>query len=117
MLARASEVCEMLDNYGIDAQIIELPTIYPLCSSAILAAAKKNGAAAVIEDNIKSGGLGEHIGALLIENGIKCSFKSFAYPLVPIEHGSVDELDTKYELDAKSITDTIRNMITNIGER
>lgn len=111
MLVRAAEVSDILSGSGIDAEIIELPTVYPLCNSAILAAVKKTGAAAVIEDNIKSGGLGEHIAAVLLENGIKCKFRSFAYPLSPIEHGTVDELDRKYGLDAKSISETITDMI------
>lgn len=111
MLARAAEVSELLSTSGIDAEIIELPTVYPLCSSSILAAVKKTGAAAVIEDNIKSGGLGEHIAELLLENGIRCSFNGFAYPLVPIEHGTTDELDAKYGLDADSIAKKIAEMI------
>lgn len=111
MLVRAAEVSELLSTSGIDAEIIELPTVYPLCSSSILAAVKKTGAAAVIEDNIKSGGLGEHIAELLLENGIRCSFNGFAYPLVPIEHGTTDELDAKYGLDADSIAKKIAEMI------
>ena len=43
------------------------------------------------------------IGTLLEENHIDCKFKIFAFPDQPITHGSIDELDKLYGLDAKTI--------------
>ena len=45
------------------------------------------------------------------DKGIKCAFKSFGFPSVPIEHGTVDELDKKYGTDAQTIADTIIRMV------
>ncbi|MGN0162614.1 MAG: 1-deoxy-D-xylulose-5-phosphate synthase [Candidatus Ornithomonoglobus sp.] len=103
MVYTAEEVVSLLMESNIDAEVIELPTVYPLCESAILASAMKTGNVVTIEDNIKSGGMGEHIAEALISRNVQCRFKAFAFPNEPIVHGTVDELDKKYGMDAQTI--------------
>lgn len=105
MLITAENTAERLAQNGIEAEIIELPTVYPLCESAILATAMKTNAVITIEDNILSGGLGEHIASLLISKNVHCYFKSFAFPNEPIIHGTVEQLDKHYNMDAACIAD------------
>lgn len=107
MLVTAKNVKKLLTEHNIDCEIVELPTVYPLCESAILASALKTKAVVTIEDNIRSGGLGEHIAALLMSHGVNGYFKIFAFPNEPIAHGTVDELDKKYGMDAQSIANSI----------
>lgn len=114
MLKRAEEVEELLREQNIDAEIVELPTVCPINSAAVISTALKTKAVYTIEDNIKSGGMGEHIASILLEAGVNCTFKAFALPSVPIVHGTVDELDKLYGLDAKTIAAAI---INKSGER
>ncbi len=107
MVYTAENVVRLLKENNIDAEVIELPTVYPLCESAILASAMKTGNVVTIEDNIKSGGMGEHIAEALLGRNVQCRFKAFAFPNEPIVHGSVDELDKKYGMDAQSIAGSI----------
>ncbi len=111
MVRRAAEAERILRSHGISAEITEVPTAHPLNEAAIIAAAMKTGTVITIEDNVLSGGFGEHIAALLMDKGIKCAFKSFGFPSVPIEHGTVDELDKKYGTDAQTIADTMIRMV------
>lgn len=111
MLLRAAEAEKILKCYGISAEITEVPTAHPINSAAIIAAAMKTGCVVTIEDNVRSGGFGEHIADILAENNVHCGFKAFGFPLTPIEHGSVDELDKKYGMDADTIAKTIIKMI------
>lgn len=104
MVRRAQEVASLL---GKSVHILALPTIKPLDEAAIIGAAMKTGYVVTIEDNVKTGGMGSMIGALLKEKNVECKFKIFAFPDKPITHGSIDELDKLCGMDAQSIADKI----------
>lgn len=106
MVKRAQEVSSIL---GKSAEIIALPTIKPLDEAAVISSAMKTGYVITIEDNVKIGGMGSMIGTLLKEKQIDCKFKIFAFPDKAITHGTVDELDKLYGLDAVTIVSKIRS--------
>lgn len=103
MVARAAEVYSILKSDGITCDIISLPTIKPLDEAAVIATAMKTGNVITIEDNVKIGGIGSIIAQLLLEKQVSCRFKSFAFPDEIITHGSVDELDKLYGINAAAI--------------
>lgn len=104
MVKRAEEVAKLTTK---SVEILAMPTIKPLDTKSIIESAKKTGSVITIEDNVKIGGMGSMIGTLLEENHIDCKFKIFAFPDQPITHGSIDELDKLYGLDAKTIASKI----------
>jgi 1-deoxy-D-xylulose-5-phosphate synthase len=104
MVKRAQEVARIA---GKSVEIIALPTIKPLDEAAVLSSAMKTGNVITIEDNVKTGGMGSMIATLLKEKQVECKFKIFAFPDTPITHGSIDELDKLYGLDAASIASKI----------
>ncbi len=104
MVKRAQEASSLTDK---SVEIIALPTIKPLDEAALLASAMKTGNVITIEDNVKIGGMGSMIATLLEEKNVKCKFRIFAFPDTPVTHGSVDELDKLYGLDAKTIASKI----------
>ena len=114
MLKRAEEVSEILDEFGISAEITEFATVCPVNEASAIESASKTGFVITIEDNIKSGGFGEHIAEILLSNGINCKFKCFAFPREPITHGSTAELDKKYGLDAQSISNYILEELKDV---
>ncbi len=107
MVKRAFEVSDILEKNKINCDITELPTICPMDSKAITATALKTKFVITIEDNIKSGGMGEHIAEILLSENIQCRFNAFAFPNEPIVHGTVDELDRRYGVDADTISQYI----------
>lgn len=116
MVKRAAETENILKCSGIDAEITEVPTVFPLNEPELVASAMKTGFVVTIEDNVLSGGFGEHIAALLLKNDVHCIFRSFGFPSQPIEHGSIDELDKKYGVDAQTIADTITKTVRKIRD-
>lgn len=104
MVKRAQEVCAIINK---SAEMIALPTIKPLDETAIITSAKKTGNVITIEDNVKIGGMGSMIATLLKEKDIKCKMNIFAFPDCPVTHGSIDELDKLYGLDADTIASKI----------
>ena len=113
MVATAENVANALSKSNITAELIELPTVYPLNESAVIAAAMKTGFVITLEDNIKSGGFGEHIAETILSHNVSCKFKIFALPQEPIVHGTVKELDEKYGIDYQSITEYIKKELNN----
>ena len=107
MLKRAEEVSDILKAHNISCEIIELPTLSPLDKEFIKNTANKTKFVITIEDNIKSGGMGEHIAEILMSSNIQCRFKIFAFPNQPIAHGTITQLDKKYGIDAESISDYV----------
>lgn len=107
MVKRAQEAAVILQRRKISCEILALPTIKPLDEAAVLAAAMKTGRVITIEDNVKIGGMGSRIASLLLEKNVKCTIRILAFPDTPITHGSVDELDRLYGLDAASIADSV----------
>ena len=113
MVKRAEEIYDILSMHGIDATIIEIPTVHPLNRASILKESVDSKHIITIEDNIKSGGMGEHIAEILLSGNIHATFKAFGLPLEPIVHGTVAELDKKYGLDAETIAEYIIEEIKN----
>jgi transketolase len=101
---------EMLAEKGIDAEIINIHTIKPLDSAAILASVKKTGCVVSAEEHNILGGLGESIAHVLASNfpapqefvGTKDTFG---------ESGTPDQLMEKYGLKAKNIVEAAMAVI------
>jgi pyruvate dehydrogenase E1 component beta subunit len=62
---------------GIDAEIIDLRTLYPLDEKTILDSVKKTGRVLIVHEASKTGGLGAEIAALIAE-------KAYAYLKAPV---------------------------------
>lgn len=101
---KALEACEILEEKGVSAEIINIHTIKPLDEDAIVESVKKTGAAVSAEEHFRNGGLGDSIAQTLVRN----------YP-VPMEmvavddefgeSGKPDELLSKYHLDTQDIVE------------
>lgn len=67
MVCEAVNAGDLLEEMGIDAEIINMSTIKPLDEECILSSAKKTGKVITVEEHSIIGGLGEAVGALLAE--------------------------------------------------
>ena len=64
----------------------------------------------VIEDGVKSGGMGEKIASIVAKEGISTKLCLCAFPDKPVVQGSIDELDREYGLDAEAIASKINSL-------
>ena len=62
----ALQAAEELEKQGISAEVIDIHTIKPLDTEAVLASAAKTGAVVTAEEHLIAGGLGELIAGVLI---------------------------------------------------
>ncbi len=93
---------EMLQKINISAEIINIHTIKPIDSEAIIQSAKKTGIVITAEEAQISGGLGGAIAEVLAANHpVKIGFIGIADKFG--ESGDPEELMKKYGLDSKAI--------------
>lgn len=94
-----------------NAALISLPTIKPLDKDTVIENVKNKKLVVTIEDACISGGIGSIIAYTLSENSVPVPVLPFAFPEAPIIHGTVDELDKHYGLDAESIIKRIEDKL------
>lgn len=94
----------LLEAKGIKAGLVDVETVKPLDISAFCSDNPPE-LIVTIEDNLVSGGFGQHLCGALSETGVKII--NFGWPDNFIEHGSCSELTDKYGLTAEKITERI----------
>jgi transketolase len=100
----ALKAAAILQERGIQAEVINIHTIKPLDEEAVLASVAKTGCAVSAEEHQMNGGLGDSIAQVLSRKlprplemvAVKDSFG---------ESGTPEELMTKYGLDAPHIVE------------
>lgn len=95
----ALRAADKLKEKGINIKIIKINKIKPL-SVSIVEEIRKSKKAFFFEEGIKSGGVGEKLGAMLIENGYKGEYRITAVEDEFVAHASVSRLMERYGLDA-----------------
>lgn len=107
----ALQAAETLEQEGISAEVINIHTIKPLDSDAILKSVAKTGCIVTAEEHNYLGGLGESISGVLAQN--KPAPQEFvAVNDVFGESGTPEALMEKYGLNAKSIVEKAKKAVS-----
>lgn len=106
MVKTAEEVREMLLERGINATLTNARFAAPLDRHYLLDA-KKYKLIVTMEENVLSGGFGEHITEFMNQSRYDGRIINVAIPNKFVEHGSRDVLLKVLGLDANSVTDRI----------
>ena len=108
---KAIEACEILEEKGISAEIINIHTIKPLDVSAVIESVKKTKAVVTAEEHLMNNGLGDSISQVLSRN--------FPAPMEYVavddkfgESGTSDELMKKYGLETSDIVVAVEKAIS-----
>ncbi|MEO1052206.1 MAG: transketolase family protein [Bacteroidota bacterium] len=110
MVWKAIEAEAELASQGINAEVINIHTIKPLDTEAILASVSKTGCAVSAEEHQINGGLGESIAQVLVRNNpspleIVAVNDSFG------ESGKPEELLDKYGLGTKDVVNAALSVL------
>lgn len=117
MVKTAVNVYESLKKEGIEAAVANMRFISPFDEKSVLKAADNYDMIATLEENVITGGFGEHVDAFLIKEGKKTKVINIALPCKFIEQGDVTELSERYNIDDKSITVRIISELSNIKDK
>lgn len=107
MVETAWEVRSRLAEYGIAATVVNARFAVPLDRECILSLAGNHGLLVTMEENVASGGFGEHVAAFLSDEQIPVQLIRIAIADQFVEHGSVEQLKEALGLDVDSVTQKI----------
>lgn len=114
MVWLAFQACETLEKEGISAEVINLHTIKPLDSEAVLKSIQKTGCVVTAEEHNIWGGLGESIAGLLSRE-LPAPQEFVAVNDTFGESGTPMQLLEKYGLSAERIVSAARKAIERKG--
>ncbi|EGD52287.1 deoxyxylulose-5-phosphate synthase [Thermoanaerobacter ethanolicus JW 200] len=107
MVGKVLEAKEILKASDLQPFIVNLRFVKPVDEELIFDISNKVKFIVTVEDNVIAGGVGSAILELLNSNGIYKPVLRLGFPDKFIEHGDVENLFKKYNLDAESIANTI----------
>jgi transketolase len=114
MVARCLQAADALDREGVDARVVNLPTVKPLDEPALMKAAHETGAIVTAEEHTVVHGVGAAVASVVVRDrpvpmafvGMKDVFG---------ESGEADELLRKYGLTAEAIAESARDVMKRRG--
>jgi len=110
LLYKAVLAAEILSQQGIDAEIINIHTIKPLDTEAVLDSVSKTKRVVTAEEHQKNGGLGDAIAQLLAEK-MPTRMRMVAVNDKFGESGTPDQLLQKYGLTEQSIIQSVLELM------
>lgn len=96
---------------GLAVRVVNLHTIKPLDTAAVIAAARETGAVLTAEEHTVIGGLGSAVAETLAEAGIAVPFQRLGVQDRFGESGEPDELFRKFGLDAASVAAAVTALV------
>ena len=106
----AVKASEILKGEGIDAGVIALKTIKPISRDLIIEEGRKTGRILFVDETVKYGSVGRLLHDFLPEH---VKMRLHTLPDDFIEHGSVEELFAKYQLDGQGISKVALQWLRN----
>jgi len=110
MLWKALEAADILEQQGINAEVINIHTIKPLDEEAILNSVSKTGCVVTAEEHMMNGGLGDSVAQLLVRK-LPRPMEMVAVNDKFGESGKPEELMKKFGLEASNIVDAAKKVI------
>ncbi|TIT70519.1 MAG: transketolase family protein, partial [Mesorhizobium sp.] len=108
MTMRVLEAAKALEADRIGCAVLHVPTIKPLDTDAILAAAGRTGRMVVVAENhTLIGGLGEGVAALLMRGGVTPVFRQIALPDEFLDAGALPTLHDRYGMSTAEVVQRI----------
>lgn len=107
MVETAEQVRMRLKAEGHSVSLVNARFAAPLDEACICRLAQTHRLIVTMEENVASGGMGEHISALLSRGQYKARLLTVALPDCFVEHGSISKLKEVLKIDADSVVSSI----------
>jgi transketolase len=106
------KAAEELEKEGINIRVLDMFTLKPIDTEAVIKAAKETGIVLTVEDHNVLGGLGSAVAEVICEAGITCKFKRLGVPDEFSKLGNAKTLYPYYGLDSVGIVKTMKAIMT-----
>ena len=112
VVGEAMAAAAKLEEQGIMAEVIDPRTIQPLDSNTIVESVKKTGRLIIASDDVKSGGIGSEIAAIVVEE----AFDSLDAPILRVASANMPipfspPLEQAYMANAQKIMEAAKRLI------
>jgi len=103
----ATEAADELRDRGVNIKVINMHTIKPLDTEAVLDAAGSCGAVLTAEEHSIIGGLGGAVAETLADAGLGIKFKRLGVPDIYSAIGYPEDLYARYGIDKNGIQESV----------
>ena len=107
MFEEAEKVWKNLKEAGYNCSLVNARFVKPLDTEMIETLSENHRLIAVIEENVQTGGCGEHVLEYVSRRRLPMHVLPLALPDDYVEHGSVDVLRHETGIDSDTMTDRI----------
>lgn len=108
MMSIAEKVRDVLKEQGYSVTLVNARFAAPLDEACIRKLADTHELIVTMEENVASGGLGEHVAAFVCREQLSVRLLAVSVPDQFVEHGSVGELYEMLGLDVASVAERIK---------
>lgn len=112
LLSEALDAAGILENMGIEAEVLDPVTIKPLDEAGIVQASKDKKAIVTFENHSITGGLGSAVSEILMENDIHAPFKRHGIKERFGQVGTPDYLQKEFGLTARDLVEDILGLLS-----
>lgn len=107
MVQTAIEVKTNLNDMGYSCSVVNARFAAPLDEELIIQQCNSHKLVVTMEENVQSGGFGEHVLECMAQNQIRTPLLQIAIPDTFVEHGNVAVLRHELGIDAAGVTEKI----------
>ena len=110
LTCRAMVAAEVLETKGISARVLNMATVRPIDSAAIVAAASETGAIVTCEEHTVFGGLGSAVAEVVVDE-CPVPMKRLGVPGVFAPTGSANYLLDEFGMSPQGIADSAADLL------
>ena len=100
-----------LAEQGISARVLSLPTIKPLDTTAVLAAARECRAVITVEEHSVNGGLGEAVASTILQAGVSVPFRIVGIPDEDTVTGAQADIFGHYGISMEGLASSAKTLL------
>ncbi len=110
-LHRSLAAAAALQADGIEAEVLDFPTLKPFDEKLLLESVGKTGALVTVEDHNLIGGLRSIVAECLLEAGVRTRYRGLGIKDIYTESGKTEELRSLYGIDAGAVAGAARELV------
>ncbi|MBE5888089.1 MAG: 1-deoxy-D-xylulose-5-phosphate synthase [Lachnospiraceae bacterium] len=111
MVETAQEVVNRLAEQGVEATLINARFAAPFDKDMVVSLAEEHDILVTLEENVLSGGFGEHVSSFVGEKDLELKVQIVAIPDAYVEHGNVSILKKDIGIDADTIYEKVIELL------
>jgi len=107
----AVDAADMLNEEGMKIKVIDMHTIKPLDTEAVISVAESCGVVVTAEEHSIIGGLGGAVAETLSDAGLGIKFKRLGIPDIYSAIGYPEDLYARYEIDTDGLKKIVKDLL------